>query len=173
MNWFSEKNANVTAIDFSIESLNIAKKTCSTQNIKYYHQSLFDLNDTEAYDIIFTWGVLTIACLNNDQLCNALIKIKKALRSNGTLLIVEPIHENFLHRVLPINNEDFCKILQEAGFNVEKKSHLHFWPMRLLLAYISFPMWITKPVYHLGQTLMKLPKLKKLGDYTAILAKSN
>jgi hypothetical protein len=42
--------------------------------------------------------------------------------------------------------------------------------MRLALSYISWPAWMTVPLYHLGQAAMQIPGLSKLGDYWAILA---
>ena len=48
---------------------------------------------------------------------------------------------------------------------------MHFWPpARLLLSYVQWPGWVTRPVYWIGQAGMRLPGLSKLGDYWAILA---
>ena len=59
-----------------------------------------------------------------------------------------------------------------VGFHVEGVSTLHFWPMRLFLAFIPWPKPITSIGYHLGQKIMKtLFNNSAFGDYQAIYAK--
>ena len=96
-------------------------------------------------------GVLTIACRDKGQLLDALIRIRRALRTDGRLLLTEPIHRGFLHRVLDLDLDRIPDVLREAGFEVQITTPLHFWPMRLALCYVPWPTWITKPLYHLGQ----------------------
>ena len=116
----------------------------------------------------FVLGVLTVACRDKDQLLDALIRIRRTLRANGRLLLTEPIHRGFLHRVLNLDLKRIV-VMREAGFEVQA-TRLDFWLMRLALCYVPLPDWITVPLYHLGQTAMKIPGLSRLGDYWAILA---
>ncbi len=167
---FASKGAIVTGIDFSQDSLTIARRLSPSINPTFLYGSVFDLDEERKYDIVFTWGVLTIACQNKNQLLDALIKIKRLLNSDGILFLTEPVHRGFLHRVLDLGLPEFLGVMREAGFEIKVTTPLHFWPMRLVLSYISLPAWITVPLYHFGQTLMKIPGLSKLGDYWAILA---
>lgn len=169
--WFANENGIVTGVDFSNKSLEIARKLSSTaENPVYKYGSVFELSDHARYDIVFTWGVLTIAATNRAELLNALQRIHRSLKRDGTLMLMEPIHRGFLHRVLDLSLSEFIDVLSEAGFTVKKKSPLHFWPVRLLLAYIRWPAAITVPVYHVGQMVMKLPYFNMLGDYWVIVA---
>jgi 2-polyprenyl-3-methyl-5-hydroxy-6-metoxy-1,4-benzoquinol methylase len=167
---FAHEGARVTGIDFSPVSLAIAIRMSSGDNPSYRRGSVFELPDDDAYDVIFTWGVLTIACLDKNQLVDVLVRIRRALRPAGRLLLTEPIHRGFLHRVLPLALPEFLSAMQQAGFEIKATAPLHFWPMRLALCYISLPAWLTVPLYHLGQAAMKVPGLSRLGDYWAILA---
>lgn len=170
--WLAHQNASVTGIDFSLGALTIARKQTQGNNPRYKHGSVFELTEEQAYDLAFTWGVLTIACREPDQLLDALIRIRRALRPNGRLFLMEPIHNGFLHRVLKLNLIDFLAIVRAAGFQVQATAPLHFWPMRLILAYLPWPRWVTSPLYHLGQAAMKIPSLASLGDYHTIVAQS-
>lgn len=169
--WFAQRGAHVTGIDFSQGSLDIAARMGTGSNPEYRHGSVFDLADEAAYDVVFTWGVLTIACTDTEQLKTALVRIRRSIRPGGLLLLTEPVHRGFLHRVLDLDLVDFVRVMREAGFEVNETSPLHFWPMRLALAYVPWPGWVTVPLYHLGQQLMKVPGLSTLGDYWAIVAR--
>jgi len=168
--WFASKGGQVTGVDFSSGALSIAKQQSPSGNPTYRHGSIFELTDENTYDVVFTWAVLTMACRNKAGLLDALTRLKRSLRSNGRLLLTEPIHRGFLHRVLNLDLPSFLAVMQEAGFEIKAITPLHFWPMRLVLAYIPWPAWITTPLYHLGQAAMKIPGLSKLGDYWAVLA---
>ena len=65
---------------------------------------------------------------------------------------------------------DFLALMAEAGFKVEQVQQLHFWPMRLFLAYVRWPKFITAAGYWLGQGIMGLFGNKAAGDYKAIYA---
>ena len=168
--WFAVQGAEVTGVDFSAGALGIAARQSLGNNPVYRQGSVFELMDEDTYDVVFTWGVLTIACRDKDQLLDALIRIRRALRADGRLLLTEPVHRGFLHRVLNLHLSEFLAVMREAGFEVQTTAPLHFWPMRLALCYVSWPAWITEPLYLLGQAAMKLPGLSRLGDYWAILA---
>lgn len=168
--WFASEGADVTGMDFSAGALDIAARQTTGNNPTYYEGSVFELDGKNAYDVVFTWGVLTIACRDKEQLLDALVRVRGALKPDGRLLLTEPVHRGFLHRVLDLDLSEFLDVMREAGFEIKTTTPLHFWPMRLVLCYVPWPAWITTPLYHFGQAAMKLPGLSKLGDYWAILA---
>jgi len=168
--WFAEQGALVTGHDFSSGALSIAKKQSKGISPDYQHASVFELVDEAAYDVVFTWGVLTIACQDEAQLLDALKRMRRSLRPGGILLLTEPIHRGLLHRVLDMDLSCFLNVMRNAGFEILATDPLHFWPARIVLAYFNWPAWTTTPVYYCGQLAMKLPGLSQLGDYWAVLA---
>lgn len=169
--WFAAHGARVTGIDFSRNALAIAQRHTEGENPAYRYGTVFQIQEQSVYDVVFIWGVLTVACHNREQLLQALGEIHQALKPGGCLLLTEPVHRGFLHRVLDMSLAEFLTVMAEAGFFVQKTTPLHFWPIRLCLAYISWPGWLTTPLYHLGQALMRLPGLSRLGDYSLIEAR--
>lgn len=167
---FATLGAKVLAFDFSSKSVDVAK-AMGTYNgaITYDVRSVFDLRIDQEFDFAFTWGVLTVACSGEADLMDALSRIYRALKIEGEFLLLEPIHKNFLRRVLKMDLETFICCIKKAGFEPVETTQLHFWPARLLLCYADIPIWITKPIYNLGQCLMKF--FPAAGDYTAIVAK--
>lgn len=168
--WFAAQGAQVTGTDFSSGALSIAQKHSPDGNPVYRHASVFEIAEYDRYDVVFTWGVLTIACHDREQLRKALRQVHQALKPGAYLLLTEPVHRGFLHRVLNMSLPEFLAIMTESGFRIERTVPLHFWPMRLCLAYVAWPAWLTTPLYHIGQALMRLPGLSRLGDYWAIVA---
>ncbi len=168
--WFAAQGADVTGVDFSAGALAIARQESGGGNPVYRLGSIFELDDEDAFDIVFAWGVITTACREKSQVLDALTRIRRSLRAGGRLLLTEPIHKGFLHRVLDMNIRTFLAIMREAGFEVKALGPMHFWPARLVLSYVDWPAWITRPVYWIGHGAMKLPGLSQLGDYWSILA---
>ncbi|MCS6934382.1 MAG: class I SAM-dependent methyltransferase [Chitinophagales bacterium] len=168
--YFAKRNANVSGLDFSEKAIEIArKKSVMYPNINYVVKSIFDFYEPEKYDLIHIRTCLTVACKNADELDKAIQNIAGSLKHNGKCLIIEPIHSNFLHRVLKMNLQEFKKILEKNGLEVKETRHLHFVPARLLLSYFNIPMFITKPIYHIGQWIMNTLGWQ-WGDYKAIYA---
>lgn len=157
-------------MDFSNGALDIARQMSSGNNPEYYCASMLDLADKNKFDAIFCWGSIAIACKDSRDLRKVMANLHAALKDRGELLLLEPIHAGFLHRVLDMNVKEFVSIVRESGFDIKFVKPLHFWPARLLLAYFPMPKWLTESVYHIGQLLMKLPVLSNLGDYHAIHA---
>ncbi len=167
-NYFSKKGARVKGIDFSSKSIEIARNN-SPGNVVYEVQSIFDFNESLQYDKAFAWGVLAIASSNRDELTQALTNIHRGMKEGGKILLLEPVHKGFLHRVLNMSIDEFVSVMRETGFEVEEVKQMHFWPARILLSYFTVPMCITQPVYKLGQSLMKY--IPNSGDYKLIYAK--
>jgi SAM-dependent methyltransferase len=168
--FFAERGASVVGIDFSPKSIEIARRRPADGNPVYRVQSLFELEEDNVFDAAISWGTITFACRNRAELEDALSRIARSLKSGGRLLLCEPVHRGFLHRVLNMNMRQFSAALSDAGFKSEKIRNLHFWPMRLVLAYINWPRLITKVGYQLGQSTMAIFGKRCFGDYKAIYA---
>jgi 2-polyprenyl-3-methyl-5-hydroxy-6-metoxy-1,4-benzoquinol methylase len=168
--FLSSKGAQVTGIDFAEKALDRARSHPCSVSIEYRHLSVFDLDENEKYDVVISWGSVVMACCDRSELQTVLKKTRTALRVGGVLLLLEPIHAGFLHRVLKMSLADFTDSLKDAGFRVDRIQALHFWPCRLLLAYIVAPRWMTNCLYAFGQEVMKCSSNISLGDYKALLA---
>lgn len=167
---YAARGARVVGIDFSERSVELARKGVQGDNPQFRVQSLFDLADRAQYDIVIVWGVLTVACRNRAELLDALTRLRIALVPGGSLLMMEPIHSGFLHRVLKLGMKEVTAVLGEAGFRIHDVTHLYFWPTRLALAYIQWPKLLTDAGYYIGSAFFSLLGRKALGDYKAIFA---
>ncbi|MGR8978614.1 MAG: class I SAM-dependent methyltransferase [Gammaproteobacteria bacterium] len=168
--WFASLGATVTGIDFSEGALKIARQQTQGENPGYRHLSMFEINDSNAFDIVVSWGSITVACRNRGELAQLMEKLFEALKPGGEILLLEPIHQGFLHRVLNMDKNEFIAVMREAGFEIQFVRSLHFWPMRLCLSYFTLPKILTVSLYHLGQFIMRIPGFNGMGDYQAIYA---
>lgn len=168
--FFAQAGAQVLGIDFSMAAIDIARNLSPAGNPEYRVQSVFDIDDHERFDVVVSWGTLTIACRNRADLAGVVRRLRRAIVPGGTMLLLEPVHKGWLHRVLDLDLEPFCQVVRECGFEIRSVSHHHFWPVRLLLAYIAWPSWITTPGYRLGAKVMDALDHQAFGDYQAILA---
>jgi len=164
------RGADVYAIDFSAEAVAIAEQESTSSNPHYQTLSIYDLNERDQFAVAVVWGCLTVACTDRDDLSRALSRILNALQPGGKLLIVEPIHRGFLHRVLNLPIAQFLDVMRETGFTVEQVGAMHFWPMRLALAYFNWPRMLTAAGYRLGEAMLRLTPGTYFGDYKTILA---
>jgi 2-polyprenyl-3-methyl-5-hydroxy-6-metoxy-1,4-benzoquinol methylase len=169
--WLAAQGARVTGVDFSADTLELARRA-SGPDLHYRQGSVFELEDVATCDLVFALGVLTVACRGPEELRRALERMRRALRPGGRLLLVEPVHRGFLHRVLDLDLKMFLTVLADAGFEVRQTEPLHFWPVRLLLAYVSWPARLTRIGYGMGQWWMGLPGFRRLGDYHLIAARA-
>ena len=166
----ASRGAHVTGIDFSAKAIELAKASSSGFNPDFQHRSLGDIYEEGAYDLILTWGVLTIAASNRDDLVVIMRTFRRAIKPGGLVFILEPVHRGFVHRVLNMHLNEFLEVLKEAGFEISSVRQMHFWPMRFALAFLPWPAWFTNVFYNVGQVLMSLPILNRMGDYKAIKA---
>jgi SAM-dependent methyltransferase len=168
--YLAENGAQVTGFDFSEKSVAIAKSLSEGDNPNYLVHSVFDLSDEKVFDIIISWGTLTVACRNRQELELAMRRLFIALNPGGKILLMEPVHKGFLHRVLSLDIREFCKVMEEAGFKVKEVRHLHCWPIRMILAFWNWPKVVTLIGYYLGEAVLFLTRHKALGDYHSIYA---
>jgi SAM-dependent methyltransferase len=169
--YFAARNAVVLGIDFSEKTLAIARQIHVHESISYRVQSIFDVVDQANFDAAFSWGAVTMACRNRAELAEAMQRIRRALKPGGVLLLGEPIHGGFLHRTLKMRPGEFLDVLRENGFQIIKSRDLYFWPVRLALAYIAWPMWLTAAGYYFGRLMIALVGSRAFGDYKLILAR--
>jgi 2-polyprenyl-3-methyl-5-hydroxy-6-metoxy-1,4-benzoquinol methylase len=166
----ASRGARVVGVDFADEAIRIARSISEGDNPRYEVGSIFELSGEAQYDVVVTWASLTVACKNAEELSRVFRGFRRLLRPNGRVLFLEPIHKGFLHRVLNMKVDEFCRVLQEAGFTSPSVKQLHFWPARLLLAYLPWPGFFTRVVFSLGEMVMHHFARGSGGDYKAVLA---
>jgi 2-polyprenyl-3-methyl-5-hydroxy-6-metoxy-1,4-benzoquinol methylase len=167
--YLASRGAIVKGIDFASRAIDIAKQTNPAVNPTYAVQSIFDLDDREQYDLVLSWGSVAIASRTVVELRDALGRLYRSLRPGGEMLLLEPIHRGFLHRVLDLHVDAFVSEMTAVRFDVLEVSDMHFWPARMVLGYFQVPRPITQLVYHAGQRLMARA-FPRMGDYKAIHA---
>jgi 2-polyprenyl-3-methyl-5-hydroxy-6-metoxy-1,4-benzoquinol methylase len=168
--WLAERGASVVGIDFSEKSVVIASQQGPQGNPTYRTQSMFDLEDRDCYDVIVSWGSITVACRDAAEVRQVMANLRRAARPGGEIVLLEPIHKGFLHRVLALDVSEFEAIMLETGFQILSEAPMHFWPARLALAFFTLPSWLTSSTYWIGQLIMRVPGFRRMGDYTAIRA---
>jgi len=164
------RGAHVYGVDFSKKSIEIAMQKSRDGNPSYRVQSIYDLNEQNAYHIVLAWGVFTVACHDRSDLFNAMKRLRAALRPGGRLLVCDPIHKGPYHRVLDMDVKEYTNVMEDAGFAIKDVTQIHFLPMRLLLSYIPWPKFITLCGYYIDRAIMKIMRHKKFGDYKVIYA---
>jgi 2-polyprenyl-3-methyl-5-hydroxy-6-metoxy-1,4-benzoquinol methylase len=164
------RGALVHGIDFSPKMIEAARRLTRAANPSFATGSLRALDGDACHDVVIVLGVLTIACKDRQELLAALNRIRRTIKPGGILLMTEPIHRGFLHRVLRMSLRAFLTVVDEAGFRVVATYQLHFWPFRFLLAYLPWPRWFTRLVYKAGRAIIALGGNRAWGDYKVIHA---
>lgn len=165
----ADMGAEVTGLDFSAKSIALADAENNGRTfLRYICQSVFDLNGEQTWDGIFTCCSITLACRNADETRDVLARCRRSLHSRGWCLFLEPLHRGPLHRVLRMGKSDFLTQMETAGFRIESVKQMHYWPARVFLAYVSWPKFLTKISFSLGQVIMNQTGCG--GDYSVILA---
>ncbi len=164
--YFASRGANVTGVDFAGDAIAIAAEQSSGLNIDYGVKSVFDFDYSEEFDLAISWGTITIASKTPEEAALALSNISKALRPGGNILLLEPVHDSFLHRVLKLSVDQFLNLLEASDIDVQEVRHMHFWPARLGLAFFPLPDVVTRIGYAVGDGIMqKAFANRRFGDY--------
>ncbi len=108
---FASLGAQVTGIDFAASAVEIARRESQGLEIDYRCLSVFDLDDEALYDVVASWGSLTVACKTEDDFRDAVRRMIRALKPGGRLLMFEPFHASFLRRVLKLSRSRVLAIL--------------------------------------------------------------
>lgn len=163
---FAAAGARVTGIDFADKAVAIARAAVRDGNPEYRVESVFDLAEESRYDVVVTWGSLVFACRDRSQVRRALERMRIALRPGGLMVLMEPMHTGVLSRVLRMSPREFIRCARDAGLECDGVRHLHFWPVRLLLAYVEWPGWLTRGIHDAGEGFMKTVLRRSMGgDY--------
>lgn len=163
----ADRGAIVVGVDFSPRILAIARAYTASPRVEFHCRSFYDLAYDHEFDFLITLASLGMACHNASELSRVVTRLRRALRDEGSALFIEPIHKRLLHRVLRMSAREFCEVITEAGFRVLSTIPLHFWPMRLLLAYLPWPGSLTLAAFNAGNSLMRL---LPWGDYRLVHA---
>lgn len=167
----ASQGAKVVAFDFAQQAIDIAWEESHGFDISFSVRSVFDLQEVDRYDDIVVLGCLSAACVDQKEFVRVIHRLHDALRSGGRLVMIEPFHAGFLHRVLRLSNPEVKEIMKAVGFDIYMTRELHFWPVRLLLTLGNIPAFLTTPIYFLGETFMKLiSSFVGSGDYKGIAA---
>lgn len=114
---FSKKGAKITGIDLSYRSIQIANKKfkkLNLKNFKFYKMDAHSLNFKDSsFDIIVCYKSMLYLDLNK-----AFVELKRLLRPNGKIIILENISDNFIfhyYRYLKhiLNNKNYSKELNK------------------------------------------------------------
>jgi 2-polyprenyl-3-methyl-5-hydroxy-6-metoxy-1,4-benzoquinol methylase len=122
----ASRGATVTAFDFAPAAIDIARRLNGMLPISLSVRSVFEVNEVDAYDDIVVLGCLTIACRSREDFQDVLARLYRAIRPAGRLVMLEPFHRGFLHRVLRISGDEAAEDLRMAGFVVTGRAALHF-----------------------------------------------
>ncbi len=172
--WLAERGAAVVGIDYASKVVEIASQlSLHSGNPVYRCQSMFELDDRACFHHVVTWSSLAVACRERAQLEDVMRRVRCALVPSGVALFVEPFHRGFLHRVLNMELREVVAVIGEAGLEVTDTVDLHFWPARLLLAYLRWPRFVTVAGYQAGEVIMKLFRKGHWGDYKVVVARAN
>jgi 2-polyprenyl-3-methyl-5-hydroxy-6-metoxy-1,4-benzoquinol methylase len=169
--YLAGRGAQVLGVDFSRKAIDIAAKLSPGANPSYRLQSIYELDETARFDLAVTWAATAMACKNRTDLLNVLSRVRKALKPGGRVFLGEPIHRGFLHRVLNMSATEYREAMRQAGFDLLTVHHLHFWPMRLLLAYLPLPGPVTAAGFYVGKGIMSLSANRIFGDYQVYIAR--
>ncbi|MCC7097780.1 MAG: class I SAM-dependent methyltransferase [Thermomonas sp.] len=169
----AERGAIVSAFDFAEKAIEIARQESGAHRIDYSVASVSDVElKDESHNEIVVLGCLTLACNTAEDFVHVLKKLHAALNPGGKLVLIEPFHQGFLHRVLRLSKSEAIALIQKNGFEVFAVQEMHFWPLRLCLTLGETPAWITRTLYPAGEAILRMsPKVLGLGDYKGIAAR--
>lgn len=123
------KKCNVYGLEYSIESIEIAKKTNAYNNIKQCNLDFLDTNDYKEYLNLFDCIVLgdIIEHLKNPM--ETIEKLKKFLKNDGYFIISTPnISHASIKISLLLNKFDY------TDYGILDKTHLRFFTLDSLLS---------------------------------------
>jgi 2-polyprenyl-3-methyl-5-hydroxy-6-metoxy-1,4-benzoquinol methylase len=166
----ADRGGRVVGVDFSARAIEIARREGFSGNPTYRVQSIFELADDSAFDVVLSMGCLAVACRGAADLNEALRRIHNALKPGGRLVVVEPIHRGPVHFVLDLSLREFRRTISSSGFAIEQSTALHFWPIGRILGEVDCPAWLTVAGYRVGESVLALVGRGFFGDYKALLA---
>ncbi len=164
----ASRGATVLGIDFSEGAIEVARGVEATPMPVYLVGSVLEFKVDEPVDTVVIVGVLTVACQTAEDLDVALNRVVSAVKPGGRVIFIEPVHSGPLCRVLRMGRGRFLTHLEAAGLQIERVRPLCAWPSRVAVGYLNLPAWITRPVYWVGDSIMRRLHIRWLGDYLAV-----
>ncbi len=168
----ARRGAQVTGIDFSPLTLEVARKNALEPSIQFVQGSIFEPPVTGPFDVAVSVATITLACRNTREVHTTLRALHQRLAPDGQALFLEPLHNGPLRRTLRMSGRDFIATLESTGFICHRAEPLHFWPTRVLLSYIRWNGALTNWGASFGEACLARFRHPSLGDYHGILATS-
>lgn len=165
----ARRGAQVVSFDFASAAVEIAQRENTGLPIEAHVMSVFDLDAQGEYDDAAVLGCLSAACTDAAALADAMRRLYRALRPGARVAMIEPFHAGFLHRVLDLSLDDALRVMEAQGFAVEERAELHFWPVRMVIAPVQWPGFVTTPAHAVGEAALRLlGPTSGWGDYKGI-----
>lgn len=171
-----QRNANVTGLDYSTVAIEAAQSEgadCGPCELQFVVGDItnppLDFVD-HCFDVVLSVGCLAVACRGIDCLQCALSEMVRVTKTDGLVVLFEPIHANPLFgRVLREPVGQWIIAAQHAGLRLIDSKPMGFLPVRVALSSIDLPPWIVDPAFSIGEKALASKVLSPLGDYTMLV----
>jgi SAM-dependent methyltransferase len=123
----------------------------------------------EAFDLVLSLACLATAC-SKEKLEELAPRIVRSVRRDGTLLLIEPFHKNWLlTRGCKTTANEVADLFTELGLRATHVGGILFPPLRMVLSEKSFDSIprVTELGYRIGEALVRLRPVE-LADYKVI-----
>lgn len=167
-NYLAEKDAKVYGIDLEF-MINRALKGNAHPNIEYISESIFEFDYPKSF-FDYAISVACISCVadTDEKLYTIIKKAYEALKEGGLFLMVDPFHKWIFRRPCQHSFKEIISICEENGFNLKVKSGIMCLPSRKFIE--TFKNAPVKPIFKLGESLLKTPLIKSLlSDYNVLV----
>lgn len=115
-------NADIDVVDISKSSIELSKQFVEGGDVNYYLKDVFEYNSQSLYDFIVMGEVLE----HVEDPIALLKKLNSLLNENGRVFITTPTNAPTIdHVYLFRTREDIAKIINKAGFEIEKESCIY------------------------------------------------
>jgi len=132
----------VDASDLDKNAVELAKKFNSHKNVSYSPKNAIALKSSRKYDMVI--AIEVIEHIKEDR--KALLKINKALKANGLLVVTAPIHEKYRKdfdnrsgHVRRYGPEELIRKIKNAGFDVIYERRFNFPLLWLWYFFVYLP----------------------------------
>ncbi|MBL7068511.1 MAG: class I SAM-dependent methyltransferase [Candidatus Omnitrophica bacterium] len=166
--------AHVTGLDISPATIKAAEREILPNvkgKIQYISGDLFTKElQKESFDIVLGIAMLTIIFSNKERFEKGIERICQLTKPGGKILLIEPIHSIwFLKRICGFKLQRWILEFEKNGAMLSNRTGLAFYPFRIFLAFLNLPLVITKPLFLIGEFILKLPFMDWFSDYKVLL----
>jgi 2-polyprenyl-3-methyl-5-hydroxy-6-metoxy-1,4-benzoquinol methylase len=170
------RGARVVGLDFAPRTLEAARREAAAEGLTIDFRAHNVLSPppsdlVEHFDVVVTISCLAMACSTGDQFDLAVRHLVSMLRSEGRLLLLEPIHSSrLLRRILAMSAPEWIARCEKQGLVLIGRGRMGFVPVRLALAFRDLPDALVRPLFDAGERLIDAAKsLDRLSDYKWLL----